>query len=233
MGKDPAILWYPNDWLGGTIGMTLEQKGAYMELLMAQFNRGHMTSHMIGQLVGQHWDIIKDKFIQDEDGLWYNKRLDDEKTKRKLYVESRVNNKKGVNQHTKSVRSYDHEVTCHMENENINEDDNINIAETTDIDKTSRAGKEPKHKHGEYGWVLLSDSEYQKLIKDHGEQTALHYITVVDESAQQTGNKNKWKDWNLTVRKAIKNSWGSGYNSKTQESSGNIFFDILREEGKM
>ena len=46
MAKDPAFLFYPNDWLGGTMGMTFEEKGAYMELLMMQFNRGHMTSHM-------------------------------------------------------------------------------------------------------------------------------------------------------------------------------------------
>ena len=46
MAKDPAFLFYPNDWLGGTIGMSFEEKGAYMELLIAQFNLGHMTSHM-------------------------------------------------------------------------------------------------------------------------------------------------------------------------------------------
>jgi hypothetical protein len=54
-GKDPAFLFYPNDWIGGTMGMTFEEKGAYMELLMMQFNRGHMTSHMIAQTVGQLW----------------------------------------------------------------------------------------------------------------------------------------------------------------------------------
>jgi uncharacterized protein YdaU (DUF1376 family) len=53
MAKDPAFLFYPNDWIGGTMGMTFEEKGAYMEILMMQFNRGHMTSHMVGQTVGQ------------------------------------------------------------------------------------------------------------------------------------------------------------------------------------
>ena len=27
MAKDPAFLFYPGDWLGGTMGMTLEEKG--------------------------------------------------------------------------------------------------------------------------------------------------------------------------------------------------------------
>ena len=70
MSKDPAFLFYPNDYLGGTMGMTFEEKGAYIELLMLQFNRGHMTEHMIGHTVGQLWKNIKDKFIQDPTGLW-------------------------------------------------------------------------------------------------------------------------------------------------------------------
>ena len=114
MAKDPAFLFYPGDWLGGTLGMTFEEKGAYMELLMLQFNRGHMTKDMIGQVVGQLWVTLQDKFIQDADGLWYNVRLDDEKEKRKKFVSSRKNNKSGKNQFSKDAGH----MTSHMENEN-------------------------------------------------------------------------------------------------------------------
>ena len=58
MAKDPAFLFYPNDYIGGTMGMTFEEKGAYIELLMLQFNRGHMDGHMIGHCVGQIWERI-------------------------------------------------------------------------------------------------------------------------------------------------------------------------------
>jgi len=68
--------------------------------------------------------------------------------------------------------------------------------------------KEPKKKYGQYGWVKLSDAEYQRLVDEFGERVASHYITYVDESAEQTGNKNKWKNWNLTVRKAISRQVG-------------------------
>jgi uncharacterized protein YdaU (DUF1376 family) len=118
MAKDPAFLFYPGDWLGGTMGMTFEEKGAYFELLMLQFNRGHMTSHMIGQAVGQLWDKIKDKFTVDEDGLWYNKRLELEKDNRKKFTNSRKNNMLGVNQHTKNNGVKVGHMTSHMENEN-------------------------------------------------------------------------------------------------------------------
>lgn len=122
MGKDPAFLFYPNDWLGGTMGMTFEEKGAYISLLMMQFNRGHMTAHMIGQEVGQLWDKIKDKFIQDSQGLWYNERLDIEKTNRQSFVQSRRNNINGNNQYTKKeekeVGHMGGHTTGRMENRN-------------------------------------------------------------------------------------------------------------------
>jgi uncharacterized protein YdaU (DUF1376 family) len=120
MAKDPAFLFYPNDWLGGTMGMSFEEKGAYLELLLMQFNRGHMTEHMIRHMVGQLWDKIKVKFSVDDDGLYYNKRLKVEHENRKSYSASRRNNLKGTNQHTKKTGH----MTSHMENEDENEDEN-------------------------------------------------------------------------------------------------------------
>jgi hypothetical protein len=102
--------------------MTLEEKGAYMEILMMQFNRGHMTSHMIGRVIGQLWDNIKDKFEVDENGLYYNARLEEEKEKRKKFTESRRNNISGKNQHSKPIKKTGH-TTSRMENENENENE--------------------------------------------------------------------------------------------------------------
>ena len=121
MAKDPAFLFYPNDYIGGTMGMTFEEKGAYMELLMMQFNRGHMTSHMIGQTIGQLWDKIQDKFIEDDKGLWYNVRLEEEQIKRKTFTESRRNNVLGINQHSNKPKKQSGHMTSHMENENEDE----------------------------------------------------------------------------------------------------------------
>jgi uncharacterized protein YdaU (DUF1376 family) len=125
MAKDPAFLFYPSDWISGTLGMTFEEKGAYFELLMTQFNQGHMTSHMIGRMVGQLWSSIENKFVKDENGLYYNIRLEEEKQKRKAFTESRRNNIKGINQHTeKKTKKVGHKkghMTSHMENVNENE----------------------------------------------------------------------------------------------------------------
>ena len=102
------------------MGMTLEEKGAYIELLMMQFNVGHMDGHMCGQLVGQNWDKLKHKFAQDESGKWYNERLEAEINKRKAFTISRKNNLTGKNQYTKKIGHKDGHMTTHMENENEN-----------------------------------------------------------------------------------------------------------------
>jgi uncharacterized protein YdaU (DUF1376 family) len=163
MAKDPAFLFYPGDWLGGTIGMTLEEKGAYMELLMMQFTRGHMTSHMIGQTVGHLWDKVKDKFVQDDDGLWYNVRLDIEKDKRKKFTESRRNNVSGKNQHDKPKVIYNGHMTSHMENRNENVFSNNKEA----FDEISKNYKEAEshlnilHNHG---WQTATENDCKALL---------------------------------------------------------------------
>jgi uncharacterized protein YdaU (DUF1376 family) len=124
--KDPAFLFYPNDYVGGTMGMTFEEKGAYVELLMAQFNRGHMTKDMIGQVLGhkfgQIWEVVQHKFIQDSEGRYYNVRLEEEQKKRKAFVDSRKNNIKGINKYTKNKETkqshMDGHMASHMEDEN-------------------------------------------------------------------------------------------------------------------
>ena len=70
--------------------------------------------------------------------------------------------------------------------------------------------REARHAHGQYGWVKLTDAQYAKLKADLGDAEVERCIAYIDESAQSTGNKNKWKDWNLTVRKCSRDGWGLG-----------------------
>ena len=109
-----------------------------------------------------------------------------------------------------------------------------NIREESASDKPPPApSKQLKKKYGEYGWVRLTDEEHERLISDHGAEITVHYIELVDSKAQQTGNKNKWKDWNLTVRNAIRDKWGgtahqkSAPKTQSKESAGSA--DRARE----
>ena len=89
--------------------------------------------------------------------------------------------------------------------------------------------KESAHARGQYGWVKLTDEQYAALLADLGQGELDRCIRYVDESAQQTGNKNKWKDWNLVVRKCHREGWGL---KQTASGKGdNVFLDMLREGG--
>jgi len=87
-----------------------------------------------------------------------------------------------------------------------------------------------RHEFGEYGWVKLTTAEYERLKEDFGNDTVLHYIKVVDEKAQKTGNKNKWKDWNLTLRNAIRDKWGG---DPPKHDKGGSFLDQLKRVEEM
>lgn len=106
--KDPAFLFYPNDWLGGTMSMTRAQKGAYIDLLVAQFNSGPLSISAIKQVLGRdfkEWKSLADKFKKDEHGNFFNSRLEDEKSKRKQHAETqreRVNKRWDEYQRIKS-----------------------------------------------------------------------------------------------------------------------------------
>ena len=83
----------------------------------------------------------------------------------------------------------------------------VSVSES--VIRESKGADAPAHtKHGQYGWVKLTDEEHTKLTADLGEQELARCIKYVDESAQGNGNKNKWKDWNVVIRKCSRDKWG-------------------------
>jgi uncharacterized protein YdaU (DUF1376 family) len=132
--KSPAFLFYPNDYIGGTMGMTFEQKGMYIDLLVAQFNRGHMAPHMVREILGQNydknWEILSEKFQTDDQGRYFNYRLEVEINKRNAYTASRSSNLSSKNNLKKEEKTDSH-MDAHMENEN--ENDNINEISNSEI----------------------------------------------------------------------------------------------------
>ncbi|CAB4152749.1 Protein of unknown function DUF1376 [uncultured Caudovirales phage] len=200
MAKDPAFLFYPGDYVSGTMGMTFEEKGAYMDLLMLQFNRGHMNTHMIQHTIGHLWEQVKCKFIQDNEGLWYNVRLDIEKDKRKTFTESRRNNIKGK---TKPIEneSYETHMNNHMKPhmENVNENINIDI----NINKSKCKFDEAL----EYFNIRLGEEQ--------GKTEAQKFFNYYESNGWKVG-KNPMKNW-----KAAANNWITNSNTYAKGTSNN------------
>ena len=124
MAKDFAFMFYPGNWLGGTMGMSFEQKRCYLELLVMQFNTGKFTESEAKQLLSicfdHAWPTLKRKFNTDGTYYW-NERLQVEMEKRLKYIESRrlsgltpkkqKAHVKHTHKHTLSV-SKDKDISC-------------------------------------------------------------------------------------------------------------------------
>ena len=206
MSKDPAFLFYPGDWLGGTLGMTLEEKGAYLELLICQFNSGHMTSHMVGRMVGQVFGQIQEKFKKDENGLWYNERLDKEIEKRKSFISSRLNNLKGINQYTKNEGHMGGHLTSHAENENI------------DIIIKKRKGGVGERK-GENEYPNLDQVKSYFIENGYSEQSAVKAFNYYSVAGWKDSNGKQVRNW----KQKMQSVWFKDENKKQSGSSSIVF----------
>jgi len=170
MGKDPAFLFYPNDYLGGTMGMTLEQKGGYMELLMMQFNLGRFTEAQAKQVLSicfdVAWPMLKDKFQTDGTFFW-NQRLASEVQKRKDFTESRRINASGPKKPKKiekPKKAQAKHMLEHMEDRDRNEDKEIEFEVFWEIyhklSGKNKTDKDPALNH----WNKLNKTEKFKAI---------------------------------------------------------------------
>ena len=87
--KTPAFLFYSSDFLTGTMFMTNEQVGAYIKLLCVQHQYGHISLQQIKNIAGEQTEIIISKFTTDENGLYYNLKLENILAEREKFCESR------------------------------------------------------------------------------------------------------------------------------------------------
>ena len=111
--KDPAFLFYSNDFLSGTYLMNDEQVGKYIRLLCLQHQKGSLSKKDMLNICKTYDEDIFNKFSIDKEDNYFNTRLKDEFEKRRAYSESRSINRKGKKSKIIS-KTYDK----HMEDEN-------------------------------------------------------------------------------------------------------------------
>ena len=81
--------------------------------------------------------------------------------------------------------------------------------------------------------MRLTEEEYARLIDDLGEEELTRCIDYIDESAQMHGNKNKWRDWNLVIRKCSRERWGLRSGNGNRPSSSGTAMDNLQQLHQM
>jgi len=128
--KDPAVLFYFQDFLVGTEFMTDEEIGKYIRVLCHQADKGSLSELQIKRICkGIIPEAIMEKLTEDDNGNLYQKRMREEREKRTNYTESRRKNR------TKKLNIISSTYDKHMENENENENEDVIINEDKNIIK--------------------------------------------------------------------------------------------------
>ena len=94
MSKDPAFVFYSSDFLTGVMDLTMEERGQYITLLCLQHQKGRFCEKVIKVSVGHVSEDVMKKFKVDENGLFYNERLELEVEKRLSFKEKQRENGK-------------------------------------------------------------------------------------------------------------------------------------------
>lgn len=93
-GKSPSFQFYANDFLSGTLALSLEECGAYVTLLAYQWDHGSVPDGHVARAricrcsaaqAKRVWTAIVGKFQQGPEGAWRNARLESERQKQDAY----------------------------------------------------------------------------------------------------------------------------------------------------
>ena len=199
MAKDPAFLFYSNDFLSGTFTMSDEQVGKYIRLLCLQHQKYELSEKDMLNICKSYDEDIYCKFTVIA-GKYFNERLRNEAERRKAYSLSRKENREStknslkVKKEQKNGKAVSKSYVKHMETETETEN------RTKDKDK--RAGKK----------ILFSETEYYNdfpkfkekfLTEKYKQYDAEHYFEAVKNWSDGKGEKRI--DWIAVARSFVKN----------------------------
>lgn len=183
MSKDPAVLFYTSDFLTGTSRFSDEQCGQYIRALCSQHQEGMFTKEELFQILKSYDSPVWKKFIQDSNGLFYNKRMMEEIERRVTFCNSRSH--KGSSGRKKKS-SDNHMITDRLsignlvENENENENKDV-IEDKNRIEFDVFRKKYPGSKRG-------NDTEYENFCKKHKD-----WRTVLPLLLTAVTNQSAWR----------------------------------------
>jgi hypothetical protein len=195
MAKDPAVLFYPADFLVGCIGLTDAQVGQYIKLLCIQHQKGPLSEAIVTDICkGMDMDIIS-KFEIDQNGKYFNKRMAEEQERRRNYSLSRSKNRtsKPVKP-SKDMNDISSTYVKHMETENETGNETVK-AKGNCLMKNS-------------GVTVAQVTQAFQKSNDLKNADAKHYFDMALDWSDAKGMMRK--DWVATVRNFARNDVRDG-----------------------
>lgn len=209
MAKDPAVLFYTSDFLTGCALMSMAQRGKYITLLCLQHQQGHLSEEDMLDVCGAVDPKIWRKFKQDDDGLFYNERMDQEQIKRQNYALSRSENgKKGgrpkKHNESESEASENHMLSICKAYEKHTENENINTLINRDIKSIDKSNSKKDKETDIYTFKAPTVEEVAEYCSERGNNVdAERFVSYYTANGWKV-SKNPMRDWRAAVR-----SWES------------------------
>jgi uncharacterized protein YdaU (DUF1376 family) len=215
--KDPAFLFYSSDFLSGVQDLTMEERGQYITLLCLQHQKGHLTEKMIRLCCGNAAADVMAKFRQDDDGLFFNERLEIEVGKRKAHTEKQRARaidgwKKRKNQDcdTDATASTTANATA-LPLENRNEI----IIEDANEKKTTRKKFVKPDENDVYNLMGELNTKGNNFLS---EDKLVNFARTFMDHYEANGwivGKTSMKDWQSTVKNWMRREWDKIKNQKS------------------
>lgn len=206
MAKDPAFLFYSNDFLSGTFTFSDEQVGKYIRLLCIQHQKGFLLEKDMLKICKTYDEDIYSKFII-RDGLYVNLKLEVVSEKRKLYAESRRSNRLGAGSDKdkksgKKGKTYD----SHME---------IVIIDINNITYAHKKFfKNENHTYSfaelfEIFWGIYPEKDGKKAAEKHFSNTVkkIEDVYKIDKAIYNYLNTSKVKNGYIKNGSTFFNNW--------------------------
>lgn len=165
----------------------MDERGQYITLLCAQHQKGHLSEKTIRLLVGSVSVSVLSKFKKDDDGLYYNERMEVEIGKRLNFIDSRVENGKKGGRPKKPTKNH---MDNHMPNLSENGNENRDIDINKDILEKGVVGEKTFYEKSiiDDVWheVVMRTCDIRDPVNwinkfnDHSIATQEHYNTIAD-----------------------------------------------------
>lgn len=213
MSKDPAVLFYTSDFLTGTSRLTDEQCGQYIRALCSQHQEGHFTKEELLHILKSYDNRVWEKFIKDENGNYYNERMDIEIKKRFEYCNSRSH--KGLSGRKREEKT-NHTNIIRIPNGNRIENDNSIIKK--DFIKDKEVFKIPSIEDVKSYCIERKNAVDPQQFIDHYEARGWQF---------KTGQK--MKSWQAAVRTWERNN----FNKPQRKQYGRQEIDLVALKKRM
>ncbi len=227
MAKDPAFLFYAQDFLTGVMFMSDEEVGKYIRLLCAQHQQGGMINKTAFNSIVKDSELLRSKFIEADEGF-YNERLMIEMDKRTVKSNNLSANAKQRWEKEKQKKSKCNAIASSLQMPIENENENEIVIK--DVIKTKKDNKMTES-HFEKFWDIYPNKVNKKKAKEKFMKLEVDLFESIMYALEWQTQSISWKNgyipnpetyiynekWNDKPKPIVNNNWNDKVISVDEE----------------